>query len=85
MFVCLKVLVEDEEAAVSLVEGKHLSDDVQLKPPKKKVPSLCEFVSFWPIKFKKKTLRWAKAIMEAKNKWKKLTFAINGTQFHFPF
>ena len=35
MSVCLKVLVEDEEAAVSLVEGKHLSDDVQLKPPKK--------------------------------------------------
>ena len=35
MFVCLKVLVEDEEAAVSLVEGKHLSDYVQLKPPKK--------------------------------------------------
>ena len=85
MFVCLKVLVEDEEAAVSLVEGKHLSHDVQLKPPKKKVPSLCKFVSFSSIKFKKKTLRWAKAIMEAKNKWKKLTFAINGTQFHFPF
>ena len=83
MFVCLKVLVEDEEAAVSLVEGKHLSENVQLNPPQKKKVS--EFVSFSPIKFKKKTLRWAKAIMEAKNKWKKLTFEINGAQFHFPF
>ena len=55
MFVCLKVLVEDEEAAVSLVEGKHLSDDVQLKPPpKNKVSPLCEFVSFSSIKSKKK-------------------------------
>jgi len=83
MFVCLKVLVEDEEAAVSLVEGKHLSDDVQLKPPKKR-----KFVNLYLFRSsnsRKKTLRWAKAIMEAKNKWKKLTFAINGTQFHFPF
>ena len=52
MFVCLKVLVEDEEAAVSLVEGKHLSDNVQLKPPQKR--KFVEFVSFSPIKFKKK-------------------------------
>ena len=43
MFVCLKVLVEDEEAAVSLVEGKHLSDDVQLKPPQKESLWICVF------------------------------------------
>ena len=69
MFVCLKVLVEDEEAAVSLVEGKHLYKNVQLKPPpkKRKFLNLC---LFRPSNSRKKTLRWAKAIMEAKNKWK---------------
>ena len=84
MFVCLKVLVEDEEAAVSLVEGKHLSDYVQLNPPPKK--KVCEFVSFSPIKFKKKKLcvgrkLWWKQKINGKN-WHLKLMALNSI-FHF--